>query len=100
MIHVMNASTHSIVPLPLDPDAQCQTERDRIALAGGHDVALVRDALLNLDSTERTVLSLYYFEELTLQEIGLVMRITTADVAQLHATGLAAVQGSLALQVA
>ena len=42
-------------------------------------------ALLKLSDREQLLLSLYYYEELTFKEIGVVMGITESRVCQLHA---------------
>lgn len=45
-------------------------------------------ALVQLSERERTILSLYYFDELTLKEIGSVLGITESRVSQLHARAI------------
>jgi RNA polymerase sigma factor FliA len=45
-------------------------------------------AIKNLPERERLVLSLYYYEELTLKEIGHVMGITESRICQLHARAI------------
>ena len=47
--------------------------RDRIA-----------DALERLPEREKLVIALYYYENLTLREIGEVLRVTESRVSQLH----------------
>ena len=47
--------------------------------------ARLRDAVDQLPEKERLVLSLYYFEELTMKEAGRVMDLTESRVCQLHA---------------
>ena len=63
----------------------------------------VREALANaigkLPERERTVVTLYYYEELTLREIGEVLGVTESRVSQLHTKAIlrlkAKLQGSL-----
>ena len=45
----------------------------------------LKNAIDQLPEKERLVLSLYYFEELTMKEAGLVMDLTESRVCQLHA---------------
>lgn len=47
------------------------------------------EALQELPDRERQMLSLYYYEGLTLKEIGLVMGVTESRVSQIHGKGLA-----------
>jgi RNA polymerase sigma factor for flagellar operon FliA len=63
----------------------------------------VREALASaigkLPERERTVITLYYYEELTLREIGEVLGVTESRVSQLHTKAIlrlkAKLQGSL-----
>jgi RNA polymerase sigma factor for flagellar operon FliA len=63
----------------------------------------VREALATaigrLPERERTVITLYYYEELTLREIGEVLGVTESRVSQLHTKAIlrlkAKLQGSL-----
>ena len=52
------------------------------------EVALLRDAILRLGKQERTVLSLYYFEELKLHEIAKVLELTESRVSQIRSKAL------------
>ena len=52
------------------------------------DVALLREALLGLKDQERTVLSLYYFEELKAREIADVMGVSESRVSQIRSGAL------------
>lgn len=45
---------------------------------------LLAEAIRNLPDKERYVVSLYYFDELTMKEIGTVLSITESRVSQLH----------------
>ncbi len=46
--------------------------------------ALIRDVIMGLPEKERTVLNLYYYEELTLREIGEILGISESRVCQIH----------------
>jgi RNA polymerase sigma factor for flagellar operon FliA len=45
---------------------------------------IVADAIDNLPEKERLVISLYYYDELTMKEIGEIMNITESRVSQIH----------------
>jgi RNA polymerase sigma factor for flagellar operon FliA len=60
------------------------------------EVALVRDALLELPEQERTVLSLYYFEELRLTDIARVLGVTESRVSQIRGKAIGKLRASLA----
>lgn len=49
---------------------------------------LVAQAIERLPEKERLVITLYYYEELTMKEIGLVLKVTESRVCQLHAKAL------------
>jgi len=52
-------------------------------------------ALQDLPERERTVLSLYYYEELTLKEIGSVLGVSESRACQLHARAVLSLQSIL-----
>ena len=62
-------------PSAVDPEAEAQTSelKDRLA-----------DAIESLPERERLVIALYYYENLTLREIGEVLGVTESRVSQLH----------------
>jgi RNA polymerase sigma factor for flagellar operon FliA len=49
-----------------------------------------------LEEKERTIISLYYYEELTLKEIGMVLGVSESRVSQLHSRALMKLRGKLA----
>ena len=53
-------------------------------------------AIERLPEKERTVVSLYYYEEMTLKEISLVMHLTEARISQLHTKAIFRMRGYLA----
>ncbi len=61
--------------------------------------AALGDAIQRLPERERLVVSLYYYEELTLREIGEVLGVTESRVSQLHTKAIlrlkVRLQGSL-----
>lgn len=64
------------------------------------EVVLLREAILSLKEQERTVLSLYYFEELKLAEIAEVLGLTESRVSQIRSKALAKLRDSLKARVA
>ena len=60
------------------------------------EVGLLRQAILGLKEQERTVLSLYYFEELKLHEIATILNLTESRVSQIRSKALANLRVKLA----
>jgi len=59
--------------------------KDPLALAEKSDfLALLSEAIEELPEKERLVLSLYYWDELTMKEVGKVLGLTEGRVCQLH----------------
>ena len=69
------SSTRSSDPDAVDPETEAQASevKDRLA-----------DAIESLPERERLVVALYYYENLTLREIGEVLGVTESRVSQLH----------------
>jgi RNA polymerase sigma factor for flagellar operon FliA len=65
-------------------------------LSKQQEVALLRDAILELKDQERTVLSLYYFEELKLREIAVILKLTESRVSQIRSKALIRLREKLA----
>ena len=53
-------------------------------------------AIDRLPEKERTVVSLYYYEELTLKEISLILKLSEARISQLHTKAIFRMRGYLA----
>lgn len=56
---------------------------------------ILKDAIEALPEKEKLVLSLYYYEELTMKEIGLVLKLTESRVCQLHSKAILRLRGEL-----
>ena len=56
---------------------------------------IVTGAINDLPEKQRLVLSLYYYEDLNLKEIGKVLRVTESRVSQLHAQAISRLRGRL-----
>ena len=54
------------------------------ALDADRDARALADAIARLPEREKLVITLYYYEELTLREIGEVLGVTESRVSQLH----------------
>jgi RNA polymerase sigma factor for flagellar operon FliA len=59
-------------------------------------VEFLRDAIFRLKEKERTVLTLYYFEELKLHEIATILELTESRVSQIRSKALAKLRSELA----
>lgn len=70
-------------PAAVDPHTEAQTSelKDRLA-----------DAIEGLPERERLVVALYYYENLTLREIGEVLGVTESRVSQLHTKAMLALR--------
>ena len=53
------------------------------------------DSIQSLPGKERLVLSLYYYEELTLKEIGEIMDLTESRICQIHSQSIMRLRGRL-----
>ena len=60
------------------------------------EAAHLRDALLELPEQERTVLSLYYFEELKLNDIARVLGVSESRVSQIRSKAIQRLRRKLA----
>lgn len=78
----------SFVP---DPDA----EDPHITLQAREVRLILKDAVDKLPTKERFVVQLYYFDELTMKEIGTLLNITESRVSQLHTKSMLRLRGKL-----
>ena len=64
------------------------------------ELSEIKDILINaigrLPDKEKTVVSLYYFDELTLKEISLIMKVSESRISQLHTKAILRMRGKLA----
>ncbi|MDA8419339.1 MAG: sigma-70 family RNA polymerase sigma factor [Desulfobacteraceae bacterium] len=56
---------------------------------------LVAQAITALSDKEKLVVSLYYFEELTMKEIGLVLGYTESRISQMHSKAMLRLRAKL-----
>jgi len=71
-------------------------ERTDDRLSREEEIGMLREALLALKEQERTVLSLYYFEELKAREIAEVMGVSESRISQIRSKALAQLRFALA----
>jgi RNA polymerase sigma factor for flagellar operon FliA len=69
-----------------DPFLQCQSNEMRRLLA---------QAIEDLPKRERMVLTLYYYEELTMREVGATLGVVESRVSQLHSSAMARLRVAL-----
>lgn len=60
---------------------------------------LLAEAITELSEREQLVISLYYHEELTMQEIGAVLGVTESRVCQIHTQAIARLRAGLAARL-
>jgi RNA polymerase sigma factor for flagellar operon FliA len=65
------------------------------ALLTQERVGLVAEAIARLPEREKTVVTLYYHEELTMKEVGAVLGLTESRVSQLHSQAMLRLKGTL-----
>jgi RNA polymerase sigma factor for flagellar operon FliA len=65
------------------------------ALLTRERVGLVAAAIKHLPEREQLVVTLYYHEELTMKEVGAVLRLTESRVSQLHSQAMLRLKGHL-----
>lgn len=96
LIKQMNVAT--VVPLdeyyaaetegePFNPSENIEKQEVQQTLA---------DVIARLPEKEQQVVSLYYYEELTMREISMIMHLTEARVCQLHTKAVLRMRGQLA----
>lgn len=66
-------------------DSGCEIDD---ALTTAQEASLLRDALLELPEQERTVLSLYYFEELKLNDIARILDVSESRISQVRSKAI------------
>jgi RNA polymerase sigma factor FliA len=67
-----------------DPNATCPAEE----VSRQDDIRLLRDAIGRLPEKERTVMALYYYEEMNQRQIAEVMHVTESRVSQIRTQAL------------
>jgi RNA polymerase sigma factor for flagellar operon FliA len=65
------------------------------AITLGQEVERLREALLELPEQERTVLSLYYFEELRLNDIARILDVSESRVSQIRSKAISKLRADI-----
>ena len=100
-LHTLINQCNSATVIPLEEYLQTDTN-DAIDTNPANSTELfeLKDTLAKaidrLPEKERTVVSLYYYEELTLKEISLILHLTEARISQLHTKAIFRMRGYLA----
>jgi len=81
----------SLISFVPDPDA----EDPQIMLQSHELQTILKEAVDKLPTKERFVVQLYYFDELTMKEIGTLLNITESRVSQLHTKSMLRLRGKL-----
>ena len=81
----------SLIGFVPDPDA----EDPQIMLQARELQTILKEAVDKLPTKERFVVQLYYFDELTMKEIGTLLNITESRVSQLHTKSMLRLRGKL-----
>ncbi len=81
----------------ISEDNLCREPRDPLQLLEQKELhELVKEVVHELPEKERLVLTLYYYEELTLKEIGEILYISESRVCQIHTKATMRLKGRLA----
>ena len=75
-------------PALADALADGRTADPLLALAEEERRAMLGRMIDTLPERERQVLALYYYEELTMREVGVVLGVTESRVSQLHSSAI------------
>ncbi|MBN1828898.1 MAG: FliA/WhiG family RNA polymerase sigma factor [Deltaproteobacteria bacterium] len=61
----------------------------------GEEREILRRSIESLPEKEKVILSLYYYEEMTLKEIGRIMSLTESRICQIHSQAIVRLRGRL-----
>jgi RNA polymerase sigma factor for flagellar operon FliA len=70
-------------------------DRPEVYVENGELKDILADAINKLPEKEKSVISFYYLEELTLKEISAIMNVTESRISQLHTKALLRMRGKL-----
>jgi RNA polymerase sigma factor for flagellar operon FliA len=86
-----NGDGENLISFVPDPDG----ENPHILLQAQEVKNLLKTAVDRLPTKERFVVQLYYYDELTMKEIGTLLNITESRVSQLHTKSMLRLRGKL-----
>lgn len=84
------------VSVAAHPAAVGVSAEDELARRIGGDPAAIADLVARLPDREKIVVSLYYYDHLTMREIGEVLGVTESRVNQLHKKAIERLRGATA----
>lgn len=88
----LNGNMYNVIEDPVGDNPLFHIENEEVK----HVLVEVID---NLPEQEKLVIALYYYEELTLREIGQVMQITESRVSQIHTKAINTLKSKLADEI-
>ena len=98
---IMSASEKGDGPLNLLDSLQDENALDPSDISEKKSTReIVREAVSHLPERERIILSLYYYEDLSMKEVGEVLNITESRVSQIHASAVSHLRSHLASRLA
>ncbi len=84
-------SKHSLLDRLIPEDSK--TAYDKLDTEESREVLI--DCIERLPEKEKTVISLYYYNELTMKEIGKILKLTESRVSQIHTKAVIRLRGKL-----
>lgn len=90
-LHLQDVDGHKALAVLADT----QNPDPLALLVGEQEREAIGKAIENLPPKERQVLTLYYFEELTMKEIGDILNVTESRVCQIHAKAILRLKAQL-----
>ncbi|MCX7779296.1 MAG: FliA/WhiG family RNA polymerase sigma factor [Negativicutes bacterium] len=99
-LHVLLNQLNASTLVPLDEFVRTETPNSEFInptqrIEEDEVKEILAEAIDKLPEKERLVLSLYYYEGLTLKEISLIMKLSEARISQLHTKAIFRLRGSL-----
>ena len=100
-LHTLITQLNVATIIPLEDYIRTESSRPGVEDPSGAFEArelqeILADAINQLPEKEQQVVSLYYYEELTMKEISLVMHLSEARICQLHTKAVFRLRGALA----
>ena len=100
-LYVLISQLNVATVIPLEDYVRTETARPgAIDPSGAYEARELKETLATaigqLPEKEQQVVSLYYFEELTMKEISLIMNLSEARICQLHTKAVFRLRGALA----
>ncbi|MGL4562122.1 MAG: RNA polymerase sigma factor WhiG [Brevinema sp.] len=92
----MNDSSNDNSPISMEETLESASGISPESLAERTEIKkMIAQAIADLPDREKQVLILYYYEELTLKEIGSILSVTESRISQLHTKAIMRLRGKL-----